>query len=394
MRGARLQRRPRSNRIPGLFRTVTAPSAGHNLGGLLAGMDVELGVNMADVTFGRVVRYVQRALYISSRTPLRKQGEHFLIAAREPIAPSDARAAIVQAVFTQQERNSADGQRMLLCRGALNRRFSLPAMHRQLLGHHRLNRGLDAPCRCKVALGKQKHAEQHKCHHHDIERQFELPRHVNRARKQRLPDNCPGSMRQNIAAFWFNEDDLVHEGLQHVYTKYAYNGARNYWLYIESEYQIDVRFDKLGTGDPDSADYIPGTSLNMSVREPAFDSCHVEVEADASMADQGRLGFTVPIDDVFFFDPSDSTVVQNAELTNQREFQFWRAEVVGDNTALSGDVQVSCDLDCPGGLYFSVTCDKVASGEFELAVSCSAGRGTGWPTEWSEKPATIRVRVK
>ena len=194
--------------------------------------------------------------------------------------------------------------------------------------------------------------------------------------------------------FWFNEDDLVHEGLQHVYTKYAYNGARNYWLYIESDYQIDVRFDKLGTGDPDSADYIPGTSLNMSVREPAFDGCHVEVEADASMADQGRLGFTVPIDDVFFFDPSDPTVVQNAELTNQREFQFWRAEVAGDNTALSGDVQVSCDLDCPGGLYFSVSCDKVASGEFELAVSCSAGRGTGWPTEWSEKPATIRVRVK
>ena len=192
--------------------------------------------------------------------------------------------------------------------------------------------------------------------------------------------------------FWYNEDDQVHEGLQHVYTKYAYNGDRNYWLYIESENQLDVRFDKLGTGDPDSADYVPGTALNMSVHEPAFDGCHAEVEADASAP--GRLGFTVPIDDVFYFDPEDPTVVQNASLTNQREFQFWRAEVVGDNTALAGDVEVSCDLDCPGGVYFSVSCDAVSAGEFELAVSCSAGRGTGWPTEWSAQPATIRVRVK
>ena len=192
--------------------------------------------------------------------------------------------------------------------------------------------------------------------------------------------------------FWYNEDDQVHEGLQHVYTKYAYNGDRNYWLYIESEGQIDVRFDKLGTGDPDSKDYVPGTALNMSVREPAFDGCHAEVELDA--AGSGRLGFSIPIDDVFYFDPQDPTVVQNASLTNQREFQFWKAEVGADNTALSGDVRVSCDLDCPGGLFFSVSCGEVVAGEFELAVSCSAGRGTGWPTEWSEKPAVIRVRVK
>lgn len=192
--------------------------------------------------------------------------------------------------------------------------------------------------------------------------------------------------------FWYNEDDQVHEGLQHVYTKYAYNGSRNYWLYIESENQVDVRFDKLGTGDPDSPDYVPGTAINMSVREPAFDGCHAEAEADA--ANPGRLGFSVRIDDLFFFDPEDPAVVQNASLTNQREFQFWKAEVTGDNTALLGDVQVSCDLDCPGGLFFSISCDEVAAGEFELAVSCSAGRGTGWPTEWSEKPAVIRVRVK
>ncbi len=192
--------------------------------------------------------------------------------------------------------------------------------------------------------------------------------------------------------FWFNEDDQVHEGLQHVYTKYAYNGDRNYWLYIESANQLDVRFDKLGTGDPDSADYVPGTSLNMSVREPAFNGCHVEAEQDP--ANPGRLGFSLPIDDVFYFDPEDPTVVQNASLTNQREFQFWRAELGDDNTALSGEVQISCDLDCPGGVYFSISCDAVTSGEFELAVSCSAGRGTGWPTEWSAQPAVIRVRVK
>ncbi len=192
--------------------------------------------------------------------------------------------------------------------------------------------------------------------------------------------------------FWYNEDDQVHEGLQHVYTKYAYNGARNYWLYIESEYQLDVRFDKLGTGDPDTPDYMPGTALNMSVREPALDGCHVEVEADPS--NPGRLGFSLPIDDVFYFDPADPTVVQNASLTNQREFQFWRAEVGQGNTALSGEVSVTCDLDCPGGLYFSISCDAVSAGEFDLDVSCSAGRGTGWPTEWSARPATIRVRVK
>ena len=192
--------------------------------------------------------------------------------------------------------------------------------------------------------------------------------------------------------FWYNEDDQVHEGLQHVYTKYAYNGDHNYWIYIESENQLDVRFDKLGTGDPDSADYVPGTALNMSVHEPAFEGCHVEVEQDP--ANPGRLGFSLPIDDVFYFDPEDPTVVQNVSLTNQREFQFWRAELGDDNTALSGEVQISCDLDCPGGVYFSISCDAVTSGEFELAVSCSAGRGTGWPTEWSAQPAVIRVRVK
>ena len=192
--------------------------------------------------------------------------------------------------------------------------------------------------------------------------------------------------------FWYNEDDKVCEGLQHVYTKYAYNGAHNYWLYIESESEIDVRFDKLGTGDPDSPDYVPGTALNMSVREPAFDGCHAEAAIDS--ANPSRLGFSVPIDDVFYFDPTDPTVVQNARLTNEREFQFWRAEIGQDNTALSGDVSVACDLDCPGGLYFSISCDAVQAGEFDLDVSCSAGRGTGWPTEWSAKPATIRVRVK
>lgn len=192
--------------------------------------------------------------------------------------------------------------------------------------------------------------------------------------------------------FWYNEDDKVFEGPQHVYTKYAYNGPRKYWLYIESENRLDVRYDKLGTGDPGSPDYVPGTSLNMSVREPQFDGCHVEAEADP--AQPGRLFFSLPIDDVFYFDPDDPTVVQNASLTNEREFAFWRAEVGEENTALSGEAAVSLDLDCPGGLAFSIACDAVQSGEFELLVSCSAGRGTGHPTEWSETPATIRVRVR
>lgn len=190
--------------------------------------------------------------------------------------------------------------------------------------------------------------------------------------------------------FWYNEDDKVVEGPQHVYTKYAYNGAQNYWLYIESENTIDVRYAALGTGDPAAPDYVPGTSLNMSVRNPEG-GFHATVSLDP--AQPGRLGFSVPIDDMFFFDPADPSVVQNASLTNQREFQFWKAEVGAENTALKGEVSVSCDLDCPGGLFFSVSCDEVVPGDFELDVRVSAGRGTGWPTEWSEKPATIRVRV-
>ena len=191
--------------------------------------------------------------------------------------------------------------------------------------------------------------------------------------------------------FWYNEDDKVIEGPQHIYTKYAYNGQRNYWLYIESEFTVDVRYDKLGTGDPSSSDYIPGTSLNMSVRE-AVGGAHATVSAASS--DPGRLGFSVSIDDTFYFDASDPKVVQNAKLSNNREFQFWKAELGEKNTALEGDVIVSTDLDCPGRVFFSVECDRVVPGDFELAVSVSAGRGTGWATEWSERPAVITVHVE
>lgn len=193
--------------------------------------------------------------------------------------------------------------------------------------------------------------------------------------------------------FWYNEDDKVVEGPQHVYTKYAYNGERNYWLYIESENTIDVRYDKLGSGDPTSNDYIPGTSLNMSVRQgQGQGGSHATATIDP--ANPGRLGFSVNIDDVFYFDASDPAVVQNASLSNNREFQFWRAELGEKNDALKGEVMITADLDCPGGVFFSVSCDEVVPGDFELAVSVSAGRGTGWPTEWSEKPAVITVHVE
>lgn len=191
--------------------------------------------------------------------------------------------------------------------------------------------------------------------------------------------------------FHYQEADPIAPGLQHIYTKYSTAGKQSYWLYVESANRFDVRTDSLGSGDPQEASYVPGTSLNMSVCEPV-DGYHAVAAIDPLNPD--RLCFSIPVEGTFYFDPEDPTVVQNASLTNEREFAFWRAEVGNHNTALQGDTAVSCELDQWKCLFFSVQCDEVVPGEFELAVSCSAGRGTGWPTEWSEKPAVIKVRVQ
>jgi hypothetical protein len=198
-------------------------------------------------------------------------------------------------------------------------------------------------------------------------------------------------MDETSISFHFNEDDPVQPGLQHVYTKYAHNGEQNYWLYIESANRFDVRTDALGSGVRGTREYIEGTSLNMSVREPADGAHHVIARIDRANPD--RLLVSVPIDDVFYFDPDEHNAVQNAELTDEREFAFWRAEVGQTNEALQGKASLSCDLQTPGTLCVSIQCDRVVAGELDLDVSVSAGRGTGWATEWSETPATIRVQV-
>lgn len=198
-------------------------------------------------------------------------------------------------------------------------------------------------------------------------------------------------MDETSIDFHFNTADPIEPGLQHVYTKYAHNGNPSYWLYIESANRFDVRTDALGTGEKGEAGYVEGTSLNMSVREPSDGTHHVTATIDPANPD--RLTVVVPIDDVLYFDPDDPSVVQNATLTDEREFAFWRAEVGEVNEALQGEVTTSCDLITPGNVYVSIQCDKVTAGELDLDLSVSAGRGTGWATEWSEKPATIRVLI-
>lgn len=188
--------------------------------------------------------------------------------------------------------------------------------------------------------------------------------------------------------FWYNEADDCPTGPQHLYTKYAHNGAKPSWLYVKSPNCLDVRFRDLGTGEKGTDGYVEGTTLNMSVRDP--EAMH-EVTVEPSVA--GRCWFEVPIDDVFFFDPDDPTVVQNSALTNEREY-YYKAEVVAEtNTALTGDATVVCDRHTPKVLFFAIQADDVQPGEFELAVSCSANRATGYPTEWSQKPAVIRCKV-
>ena len=188
--------------------------------------------------------------------------------------------------------------------------------------------------------------------------------------------------------FWYQEADDCPTGLQHLYTKYAHNGAKPSWLYVKSPNRLDVRFRDLGTGEKGTDGYVEGTTLNMSLRDP---EAVYEVTVEPSVA--GRCWLEVPIDDTFFFDPDDPTVVQNSALTNEREY-YYRAEVVAEtNTALAGDATVVCDRHAPKVLFFAIQADAVQPGEFELAVSCSANRATGYPTEWSEKPAVIRCKV-
>lgn len=188
--------------------------------------------------------------------------------------------------------------------------------------------------------------------------------------------------------FWYNEADDCPCGLQHLYTKYAHNGAKPSWLYVKSPNRLDVRFRDLGTGEKGTDGYVEGTTLNMGVRDP---EAVYEVTVEPSIP--GRCWFEVPIADTFFFDPDDPTVVQNSDLTNEREY-YYRAEIVAKtNTALVGEATVVCDRHTPKVLFFAIQAEDAQPGEFELAVSCSANRATGYPTEWSEKPAVIRCRI-
>lgn len=202
------------------------------------------------------------------------------------------------------------------------------------------------------------------------------------------PDGQDNGFTDTALKFWYNEADDCPCGLQHVYTKYAHNGAKPSWLYVKSPNRLDVHFRDLGTGEKGTDGYIEGTTLNMSLRDP--EAVH---EATVEPSVPGRCWFEAPIDDVFFFDPDDPTVVQNSKLTNEREY-YYKAEVVAEaNTALTGDASVVCDRRTPKVLFFAIQADDVQPGEFELAVSCSANRATGYPTEWSQKPAVIRCKV-
>lgn len=201
-------------------------------------------------------------------------------------------------------------------------------------------------------------------------------------------DGQDNGFSETSLKFWYNEADDCPCGLQHVYTKYAHNGAKPSWLYVKSPNRLDVRFRDLGSGEKGADGYVEGTTLNMSLRDP---EAVYEVTVEPSVA--GRCWFEVPIDETFFFDPDDPTVVQNSALTNEREY-YYKAEVVdGTNTALTGDATVVCDRHTPKVLFFAIQADDAQPGEFELAVSCSANRATGYPTEWSEKPAVIRCRI-